>query len=90
MRAPASAIAGRKRTVSLTLTAELVERAKAQKLNLSALAEEALAKAVAEREREELRAEIAAGIAFCDAYEAEHGSFAEMVQEYNESLDPPT
>ena len=48
-----------KRPVNLTLNGDLITRARAEGLNLSALAEEAVAAALARRAREKLEAEIA-------------------------------
>jgi post-segregation antitoxin (ccd killing protein) len=76
--------AGRKRTVSLTLSESLVEQARAEKVNISAVAEEALARLLVERQRERLREEIARDIQACDAYVAEYGSFAEMARAHYE------
>ena len=69
-----------KRAVNLTLNADLVTRARAEGLNLSALAEEAVAAALARRARERLDAEIAQACRVHDQYLAEYGSLGEAVR----------
>lgn len=69
-----------KQTVSLTINSDLYAQAKGFGINASQVAEEALANEVARRKAEHLRAEIQQDLQALDAYEAEHGSFAEMVR----------
>jgi len=51
-----------KRAVNLTLNSDLVRRARAEGLSLSAIAEEAVAAALARRAREKFDAEIYRGL----------------------------
>lgn len=69
-----------KRPVNLTLNSDLVAKARAEGLNLSALAEEAVATALARRTREKLEAGIARGCEVHDQYLAEYGSLADAVR----------
>jgi len=72
----------RKRTVSLTLNADLCAKARDAGINLSKVAEEALAQALSLRMAERLRAEIQRDLAAHDAFVERHGSFAAMVREH--------
>jgi antitoxin CcdA len=69
-----------KRPVNLTLNGDLIARARQEGLNLSALAEEAVAAALNRRAREKWDAEIAQGCRAHDQYLAEYGSVAEAVR----------
>lgn len=69
-----------KRAVNLTLNSDLVHRARAEGLNLSAIAEEAVAAALARRAREKFDAEIAQACRAHDAYLAEYGSLGEALR----------
>jgi post-segregation antitoxin (ccd killing protein) len=82
MRAFVYDLDARRRTVSLTLNADLYTKAKAAGINLSRVAEEALANALALRMAEQTRAEIERDLAAHDAFIGEHGSFAGMVREH--------
>ena len=53
---------------------------------MSRVAEEALAAALANHLRATVREEMKQDIAWIEAYEAEHGSFAEMMRDYQEML----
>ena len=79
--------ATRKRTVSITLNADLYGKAKGAGINLSKVAEEALAQALAQRLAEQVRAEIRRDIGALDAFVEAHGSFAEMVREHYATAD---
>ncbi|HYD30037.1 MAG TPA: type II toxin-antitoxin system CcdA family antitoxin [Azospirillaceae bacterium] len=72
----------RKRTVSLTLNADLYAKARESGINASQVAEEALAQELARRRQEMLRAEIRRDLEAYNQYVEEHGSFAEMVREH--------
>lgn len=72
----------RKRTVSLTLNADLYAQAKALGINLSKVAEEALAQALAQRLAEQAKADIDRDLQALNAFVEVHGSFAEMVREH--------
>ena len=69
-----------KRAVNLSLNGDLVTRARAEGLNLSALAEEAVAVALARRARERLEAEIAQACRVHEDYLAEYGSLGDAVR----------
>ena len=71
-----------KQTVSLTINSELYAQSRRLGINASQLAEEALAHEVARRNAERLREEVRKDLTALDAYEAEHGSFAEMVRQH--------
>jgi post-segregation antitoxin (ccd killing protein) len=87
MRASPYDVDARRRTVSLTLNADLCAKAKAAGINLSRVAEEALANALALRVAERMRAEILRDLAAHDAFVEEHGSFASMVHEHYTAAD---
>jgi post-segregation antitoxin (ccd killing protein) len=77
----------RKRTVSLTLNADLYAKAKASGINLSKVAEEALALALARRLAEQAKADIDRDLQALNAFVEAHGSFAEMVREHYATVD---
>lgn len=70
-----------KRSVNLTLNSDLVAKARAEGLNLSALAEDAVASALAKRAREKWDAEIAEACRAHDRYLEEYGSLWELLHE---------
>jgi antitoxin CcdA len=76
-----------KQTVSLTINSDLYAQAKGFGINASQVAEEALAHEVARHKAERLKAEIQQDLQALDAYEAKHGSFAEMVREHYQAAD---
>jgi antitoxin CcdA len=76
-----------KRTVSLTLNADLYAKAKDAGINLSKVAEEALAQALAQCLAERIRAEIRRNLDALNAFVEEHGSFPEMVRQHDATLD---
>jgi antitoxin CcdA len=76
-----------KRTVSVTLNSDLYAKAKSIGLNLSKVAEEAIANEYAARQSELLRAELRQDLAAVERYEAEHGSFPEFVRRHDEQED---
>ncbi len=76
-----------KQTVSVTINSDLYAQAKGFGINASQVAEEALANEVARLKAEQLKGEIQRDLQALDAYEAKHGSFAEMVREYYQSAD---
>jgi len=82
VRPPSYDLKAAKQTVSLTLNSDLYAQAKGFGINTSQVAEEALAQEVARHKAEQLRAQIRQDIEALDAYEARHGSFAEMVREH--------
>jgi post-segregation antitoxin (ccd killing protein) len=87
MRHPPYDTGARKRTVSVTLNADLYAKAKDAGINLSKVAEEALAKELAQRLAEQARAEIRQDLAALSAFVEAHGSFADLVREHYASTD---
>jgi len=69
-----------KRPVNLTLNSDLVARARSEGLNLSALAEEAVAAALARIARDRFEVEVAQASRVHDQYLAEYGSLGEAVR----------
>ena len=82
MRTPLYDLGARKRTVSITLSADLYAKARAAGINLSKVAEEAVAQALAHGLAEQVRADIRQDLRAHDAFVAARGSFAEMVREH--------
>jgi antitoxin CcdA len=76
-----------KQTVSLTINSDLYAQAKRLGINASQVAEEALAQEVARLQKEQLKAEILQDLEAMNAYEAKHGSFAEMVREHYAAIE---
>jgi antitoxin CcdA len=76
-----------KQTVSVTLNSDLYARAKELGINASKVAEEALAQAYSSRRGELLRAEIQNELAALERYEAQHGSFPELVRAHYDHDD---
>jgi post-segregation antitoxin (ccd killing protein) len=77
----------RKRTVSLTLNADLYAQAKAAGINLSRVAEEALAQALMRRLAEQAKADIQRDLQALNAFVESNGSFGEMVREHYAAVD---
>lgn len=75
-----------KRTVSVTLNSDLYAKAKEVGLNVSSVAEAALIQELDERLKQKIRAEIQQDLEVYNAYIAEHGSFAETMQEFQQGL----
>lgn len=71
-----------KQTVSLTINSDLYTQAKGLGINASQIAEEAIAAELARRHAERIQAEIREDLEASNAYQAKHGSFAEMVREH--------
>ena len=69
-----------KRPVNLTLNSDLLAKARVAGLNLSALAEEAVAAALARVAREKLAADIAQACRVHEQYLADYGSLGEAVR----------
>lgn len=90
MRSPAYDLKAAKQTVSLTINSDLYMQAKRLGINASQIAEEALGQEVARRKAERLKEEVRKDIEALDAYEAKHGSFAEMVREHYQPADDGT
>jgi antitoxin CcdA len=69
-----------KRPVNVSLNSDLVARARAAGLNVSALAEDALAAALDRIAREKFNAEIARGCRAHEQYLAEYGSLGDAIR----------
>jgi post-segregation antitoxin (ccd killing protein) len=76
-----------KQTVSITLNSDLYAKAKSLGINTSKVAEEALAHEYSARRSEALRAEIRDELAALERYEAQHGSFPDLVRAHDERDD---
>lgn len=82
MRTPLYDFRARKKTVSVTINADLWERARGAGLNLSEVAETAIAAAFVAKARARIQAEIDLDLTAYNAFVEEHGSFAEAVREH--------
>jgi post-segregation antitoxin (ccd killing protein) len=87
MRKPAFDGSAPKRTVSLTLNSDLYANARSAGINISKVAEDALAVAYIDQRRAKLTAEIQKDIAAAESYAQSHGSFADFVREHYERDD---
>jgi post-segregation antitoxin (ccd killing protein) len=76
-----------KQTVSITLNSDLYAKAKSVGINTSKVAEEALAHEYSARRREALRVEIRDELMALEKYEAQHGSYPELVRAHYERDD---
>lgn len=76
-----------RREVSLSINGDLLAKAEQVGLDPSKVAEQALASALAERQREIIREEIRQDVAWTEAYEAKHGSFLDMMREWQEERE---
>ena len=74
----------RRQTVSPTINADLVERARSAGIDVSRTAEAALATALTEHHRDQLRAEIAQDFRALEAYVDQHG---DPTQDWREMSD---
>ncbi len=72
-----------RRAVNLSLNSELVEKARAENLNLSAIAEKAIGGALAEAARKRFDEEIARGVAQHTEYLATYGSIGDAIRALN-------
>jgi antitoxin CcdA len=77
----------RRKTVSLTINADLLEKVKAAGINASRTAEAALAEALKEQQREQLRAEIAQDFLAIEEYVEKHGNPAVELRKMFGGLD---
>jgi antitoxin CcdA len=76
-----------KQTVSVTLNTDLYAKAKSLGINVSRVAEEAIAHEYAARRSEVLLAELRQDLAAVEQYEDLHGSFPELVRAHYERED---
>ena len=77
-----------KRPVNVTLNSDLVARARAEGLNLSALAEEAVAAALARIAKARFDAEIAQACRVHEQYLAEYGSLGDAIRSGGDADEP--
>jgi antitoxin CcdA len=82
MRDPLFDSKATKQTVSITLNSDLCAKAKSAGINISRVAEEALATQYAAVFREALIKELRQGFAAVDAYSDKHGSFSDLVRKH--------
>ncbi len=68
-----------RRAVNLSLNADLIAKARAEQLNLSAIAEEAICRALGLAAKRRFEAEIARSVTEYEEYLAAYGSFADAV-----------
>lgn len=87
MRKPLFEPKAPKQTVSITLNSDLYAKAKSMGINTSKVAEEALVQEYSAGLREALRAEIRDELAALERYEAQHGSFPDLVRAHYERDD---
>ena len=83
IREPAYRYEAPRQTVSLTINSDLFAKAKAVGINVSRVAEEALACELDRRRRADFEQEVRAGLAAIEAFEKQHGSFAEHMREHS-------
>ena len=76
-----------RRTVSLTINGDLYARAKEAGINVSRVAEQALAGAYTEHAKAALRDQMAADLRALDALAETYGSFTEEMDAWEASLD---
>jgi antitoxin CcdA len=77
----------RRKTVSLTINADLLDKVKQAGINASRTAEAAMAEALKEHQREQLRAEIAQDFQAIEEYVAKHGNPATELRKMFKGLD---
>jgi antitoxin CcdA len=82
IREPAYAVGAPRQTVSLTINSDLFAKAKAVGINVSRVAEEALAQALERQRRADIESEMRAAIAAVEAFDNRHGSFADEMREH--------
>ena len=84
-REPVYDLRAAKRAVNLTLNGDLVEKARAKGLNLSALAEKAVAAELVRSARVQWDAEIAEACAAHERYLEEYGSASDLLRAHLEA-----
>lgn len=85
MRKPLFDPSASKQTVSVTLNSDLYAKARGGGINISRVAEEAVAAEYAARLATSLAAEIRQDLNAADQYADENGSFSELLREHYES-----
>ena len=73
-----------RRTVSVTINSDLMAKAKAAGINVSAVSEVALTAALATKQREELREALRVEAAAYDRHTEQYGSFSEAVMAWRD------
>jgi antitoxin CcdA len=73
-----------RRTVSVTINSDLMAKARAAKINVSAVSEAALAVALVEKQREELLLTLREEAEMIDCHVQQYGSFANAVQAWRD------
>jgi antitoxin CcdA len=79
--------AARKKTVSLTINSDLEQRARAAKINLSQVAEQAVAMKLEEITKVALEAAARMDLLAYNEFIEKHGLFADHLREYEGSAD---
>ena len=87
MRKPLFDPQARKKTVSLTINGDLCDKARAEGLNLSEIAEGAIREQFVARVGARIQAEIDRDLTAYNAFVEEHGSFADAVREHYAARD---
>ena len=87
MREPLFDPKASKQTVSLSMNSDLYAKAKGLGVNVSKVAEEALAYQYAKLRKADLLDELRRDLATVDAYSDQHGSFADHLRAYNDRDD---
>ena len=87
MRTPLFDPKAAKQTVSITLNSDLYAKAKSVGINLSRVAERALAETYAEHRRDALSTDVQQDMAAVENYADQHRSFADLVREHYEGDD---
>jgi len=78
-----------KQTVSVTVNSDLYARAKRLGINVSQVAEQAVADAYSRKLAAQVAAEAGRDVAAVDDYAARHGDFAELARAHYEREDGP-
>ncbi len=78
-----------KQTVSVTVNSDLYSKAKGLGINVSQVAEQAVAEAYSRKRAEMLAAEIQTDLAAASAYTEKHGAFADFVRAHYGRDDGP-
>jgi antitoxin CcdA len=81
-RAKPSRRTPRRKPTNVSLRADLVDKARGLKINLSSLLEEALIAAIRKREQEDWLAQNAEAIDACNAHMKKHGLFSDDWREF--------
>ena len=88
MREPLYAPKAPKQTVSITLNSDLYAKAKSVGINVSKVAEEAIASTYAALRAKALAEELRASLDAVSAYAEQHGSFPDSIRALYDESDP--